>query len=39
MKRKMFNLPKIIFIKEIPQWIISSDIAAYHPSSKTIYKK
>lgn len=28
---------KIIFCDEIPQWIISSDKAAYHPYSKTIY--
>lgn len=28
---------KIKFVKEIPQWIISSDIAAYHPASKTIW--
>ena len=29
--------PSIKFVKEIPQWIISSDIAAYHPYSKTIW--
>ena len=28
---------KIRFVKEIPQWIIESDKAAYHPSSNTIY--
>ena len=28
---------KIKFVNEIPQWIISSDIAAYHPASKTIW--
>lgn len=28
---------KIRFLNELPQWIISSDIAAYHPYSKTIY--
>lgn len=31
-------IPKIIvYKKELPQWITSSDIAAYHPYSKTIY--
>lgn len=28
---------KIKFVKELPQWIISSDVAAYHPHSKTIW--
>ena len=28
---------RIIFCKELPQWIISSDIGAYHPASRTIY--
>lgn len=28
---------KINFVKEIPQWIISSNIAAYHPKEKTIW--
>jgi hypothetical protein len=28
---------KIKFVKEIPQWITSSDIAAYHPWTKTIW--
>ena len=28
---------KIKFVREIPQWIISSDTAAYHPTSNTIY--
>jgi hypothetical protein len=28
---------KIVKVKELPQWIISSDKAAYHPYSKTIY--
>ena len=28
---------KIKFVKETPQWIISSDIGAYHPFSNTIY--
>lgn len=28
---------KIKFVNEIPQWIISSDVAAYHPASKTIW--
>jgi hypothetical protein len=30
-------LPKIIKCKELPQWIIESDRAAYHPASNTIY--
>ena len=29
--------PVIKFVDEIPQWIISSDIAAYHPHTKTIW--
>jgi len=28
---------EIKFVNEIPQWIISSDVAAYHPASKTIW--
>ncbi len=28
---------RIRFYKELPQYIISSDIAAYHPNSKTIF--
>ena len=28
---------KIKFVNEIPQWIISSSIAAYHPKTKTIW--
>lgn len=28
---------KIKKVKEIPQWIISSDKAAYHPHTNTIY--
>ena len=28
---------RIRFYKELPQYIISSDIAAYHPKSKTIF--
>ena len=28
---------KIAFCGELPQWIISSDVAAYHPHSRTIY--
>ena len=31
--------PKIIKCKELPQWIIESDRAAYHPHSNTIYTK
>ena len=30
---------KINFVNELPQWIISSDVAAYHPYSKTIWIK
>jgi len=33
--RQLF--PIIKFVDEIPQWIISSDIAAYHPYTKTIW--
>ena len=33
--RQLF--PIIRFVDEIPQWIISSDIAAYHPHTKTIW--
>ena len=29
--------PVIKFVDEIPQWIISSDIAAYHPCTKTTW--
>jgi hypothetical protein len=29
--------PKVVVCREIPQWIISSDKAAYHPFSNTIY--
>lgn len=28
---------KIKFVDKIPQWIISGDIAAYHPATKTIW--
>lgn len=28
---------KVKFVKEIPQWVIESDKAAYHPASNTIY--
>lgn len=28
---------KIIYCEELPQWIIESDRAAYHPYSNTIY--
>jgi len=30
-------LPIIIRCKELPQWIVSGDRAAYHPVSNTIY--
>ena len=29
--------PTVIRCKELPQWIISSDTAAYHSYSNTIY--
>ena len=28
---------KIVIVQELPQWIISSDVAAYHPATRTIY--
>ena len=31
------NIAREYVIDEIPQWIISSDIAAYHPHTKTIW--
>jgi hypothetical protein len=31
------SFPKIVKSKELPQWIISSDKAAYYPFSNTIY--
>ena len=30
-------MPKIQRFEELPQWITSSDRAAYHPASNTIY--
>jgi len=33
----LINFLHIKFVDELPQWIISSDIAAYHPASKTIW--
>ncbi len=33
----MHLIPRIIICSELPQWIISSDIAAYHPASNVIY--
>ena len=30
---------KIEFHESLPQWITSSDIAAYHPASRTIFIK
>lgn len=32
-----FSLPNVIVCKELPQWITSSDTAAFHPASNTIY--
>jgi hypothetical protein len=37
MKYNRAKVLKINFVDEIPQWIISSDIAAYHPYTKTIW--
>jgi hypothetical protein len=34
---KLIKLPKIVTCKELPQWIVESDRAAYHPASNTIY--
>lgn len=31
------HIPIIQFCDELPQWIISSDIAAYSPDKNTIY--
>lgn len=30
---------KIILVGIMPQWIISSDVAAYHPSRRVVYLK
>lgn len=30
-------IPKIVFCKELPGWIRSSNIAAYHPATNIIY--
>lgn len=35
----LFYFPKIKVYKELPQWIISSDRAAYNPGSNTIFIK
>lgn len=37
MRRLLSNFPKIKVCKSLPQWIIVSDIAAYHPAGNTIY--
>ena len=31
------KLPKVLKVQELPQWIIESDKAAYHPHTNTIY--
>ena len=31
------RLPRILIVDELPQWIIESKSAAYHPFSNTIY--
>lgn len=35
----LFKFPKIEKHKELPQWILSSEKACYHPSSNTIHIK
>lgn len=30
-------VPRILVVEELPQWVISSDTAAYHPRTRTIY--
>jgi hypothetical protein len=30
-------IPSIVIMSELPQWIVSSDRAAYHPATSTIY--
>lgn len=37
MKYEIYKFIKINFVDEIPQWIMSSNIAAYHPYTKTIW--
>ena len=32
-------IPKILLVREIPDWIISSDTAAYQPYTTTIWLK
>jgi len=34
LENKLFNVK---FVDELPQWITSSDVGAYHPFSKTIW--
>lgn len=31
------KLPRVIHCKELPQWVIESNTACYHPYSNTIY--
>lgn len=38
-KRVYHLIPKLDVCKEIPQWIICSDRAAYHPFTQTIFIK
>ena len=33
----MVRFPRVRFVGELPQWIIESDKAAYHPYSNTIW--
>ena len=30
---------RIVFHPELPQWITSSDVAAYHPATRTIHMR
>ncbi len=36
-KHRTKTVLKIVKCREIPQWIVASDKAAYHPHSNTIY--
>ncbi len=36
-RRSKSIIPSVRLLNEIPQWIIASDKAAYHPWSRTIY--
>ena len=36
---KIHFIPKVVRCNELPQWVIESDTACYHPFSNTIYIK